>query len=332
MTITDTKDIQRIATVRHPGQAENDNRRRTEIKGQYVSKGQYLAHIGTDMASLAQLATATCQWLGRSRKSLAQSTCRDEWAQSRSYDDAIKMLVHGWPEGVTAAQGILSRLERELPLVAVRRKINRPGVVPYGGTMINLPAVLQGRPDTWIQRRDSEELVKGSKIVRLGMATVVSAGVSEDVMMARASAVYALAETLRRYGKQLHVEVMAQFSFKYDTCYVWTALPAGASLDANKLVFALGHPAFARRIAFALAEMTPAAYHDRSNTEGYGDHQHICDVTTSFPAVARSYDILVDSECYVESTTGRQRLQWTNPEHQVRWIMAMLRRQGVITS
>lgn len=283
---------------------------------------QVIMKLGREVDTLTSLATVPSEtFTPDERQSIVKSSRK--WHGTSSYDAAADLLVYGWPDGVKQATAILKTLETALPASLARRKQFQTGPVPRGGMLINMPAVIGGMPNQFVQRVPSHKLTTGNRLYRVGVNTAVSAGVSPEVLLARSTTIAALVRLLAIRGQQATVDVF--MATKHQDCrslVIWSPCSAGASVDLSKIVFACGHTAMIRRIMFAAMELLPAG---ATSPYTYGSP---VPVARASKAIASQYDLIVDSSAASEDGLPMD-IQWTRPEHQVRWIKAALRKMGV---
>lgn len=292
--------------------------------GIYAGCKQTFTPIG-DVADLLRLAEAPAHdWHGLCE---SRSNRNSTWAGSSNWNEAVDMLTSGWPAGLTKAKSLAKSLTHR-PLLAAYRLESRPSVMPYRSTALHVGHYASGRPDHMIARRSTGQQQTGRDIVRIAVNIRASFAVDPEVLTARAATIGALVLLLTRAGRQVAVTMTDCTAYQHNIhVRTWQVVKPGVGFDLNRLLFAIGHPSMLRRIMFAIDEvMVDAAARggDPLDQWGYGRPESL---TTCAPDIAKSQHVVVDSNCSIDDN-GNELIEWTRPEHQVRWIRYQLRGQG----
>lgn len=159
---------------------------------------------------------------------------------------ATELAMDGWAEGVAEAEEFIASLDREHARQR-RRQYNVAG----GG--VNVGRMLAGNPVHMTRRRKQE----GRKNIRVFVNVGMLSRIKPAFARFRAIAVAAGIELLERSGHRC--ELIAYSGNQYATGAHGFAVEVACvlkqpheKLDLNSIIFALGHPAFLRRMIFAL--------------------------------------------------------------------------------
>lgn len=306
-----------------------------QIKQQYLrqtkdASGREVFHVELPRltAKLEDIANTPMPEWGHRRASQSNSH-GTEWYGTPSYDDMLSKLRSGWPDGTEEMKKLSMLLRPCLPMSQRPKFSHRASVVPRGPLAINVPAVIMGRPDTFVGQFRSNQVTKGNKIIRVCCNQTTSAGVDAKTIMGRGAAVLCLIDTLRAAGKSVDITAVFCVTGGYDqtaskTLITWHIAPAGDLLNLNTLAMAIVNPSGQRRALFSGLELLPMPW-GQSYHYGYGLPQPM---KTTFPEDYKRYDVVADSECAYLG--GRMLLDWSRPEHQIAWVKEQLTALGII--
>ena len=182
--------------------------------------------------------------LPHSRRNGQGWTGRDvEWTQTECMTDAFDIARNGWADGIQLAQEI-----HEL-LIGQHAKERRRKHSIAGGS-VNVGRMLAGNPAHMIARPKRE----GKKIITLFVEGFMSAGIDADNAVIRAALIGAIADILEMNGYSCEIVSITTAVTVRDhrpAYQVATTLKiAGETLNLNDVIFALGHPAYFRRLVF----------------------------------------------------------------------------------
>ncbi len=172
-------------------------------------------------------------WTGRDR----------EWTQTECMADAFDIARNGWADGVELAREL-----HEL-LIGQHAKERRRKHSIAGGS-VNIGRMLAGNPAHMISRPKRE----GKKIITLFVEGFMSSGIDAENAVIRAALIGAITDILEMNGYSCEiVSITTAVTVRgYQPAYqVATTLKiAGEALNLNDVIFALGHPAYFRRLVF----------------------------------------------------------------------------------
>lgn len=189
---------------------------------------------------------------------------------------ALDMARNGWREGAERARPLMDRVKIERP---TRRSITRYAIA---GAVPSVPRYLAGNP--LHMKTHERKVTTQSPVVTLIGATSAPWYVSADLFMAQAVAASAIVDRLEDAG--FRVEVIAGRRESSDPNgaangsgannktghraeMFFRAKAAQDSLDLDRVVFGLGHPAAHRRLLFAIGEIHPDYDSALTGCQGY---------------------------------------------------------------
>lgn len=179
------------------------------------------------------------------------SSGRTAFTGTETFADAVKLAFAGWKDGIGDVNAIRGAIKPKglNPRSYVRRSVVGPGT-------FNMGAIVQGRPDAYVQLRKSNEIKHGNgKIIRIVENISVSAGVSTDVIQTRGAAILALCDALESQGRRVEIVLGMGLSLRGENREVFvTTKKAGETINLPKLAFAMAHPSMMRRLMFAIVE------------------------------------------------------------------------------
>jgi hypothetical protein len=175
---------------------------------------------------------------------------RDRWTLGMSWDDALDAYRGGWAEGAKKAYDLAETIK--LTPTATRQALKRSVV----GGHPNVGAYLAGSPvNMWqVSRQDA----KGRPFVHLYCQINYLARVDASTAFDRGCALVALADALETAGCRVKItgidntEALGGRSKGRMYCSTYGLKEYGERLDVDNIIFTLAHPAFYRRICFAI--------------------------------------------------------------------------------
>lgn len=178
-----------------------------------------------------------------------------DFTRSNSFDHAKELAFGGWKEGAETINKLRASIKPKglNPRSYVRRSVVGPGT-------FNMGAIVQGRPDAYVQLRKTNEIQHGKgKIIRIVENVVVSGGIRPEVIEMRGAAMVALADSLESQGRRCEIILAMGTSFDYQGKAVRetfiTVKKASDRVNIPKLAFAMAHPSMLRRFYFAQLEL-----------------------------------------------------------------------------
>lgn len=172
------------------------------------------------------------------------SKTNPRWSGTQNMQDALDLAENGWKEGIEESNKILELLNVE-NATEKRRKYS------VAGSQVNVGKMLSGNPIHMISRKN----MKGSKRITLFVNVSCSARINAENMRIKAIAVAAMIDILENNGYSCEIvsTVMLNNYIGKSACQMATIIKhAGEKLNLSDIIFTLGHPAFFRRLEFAL--------------------------------------------------------------------------------
>jgi hypothetical protein len=167
----------------------------------------------------------------------------ERWSGTDCMGDAIEIARKGWADGVELAQEIHETLTGQ------HAKERRRKHTVAGGS-VNVGRMLAGNPAHMIARPKRE----GKKVVTFFVECFMSAGIDAQNAIIRAALIGAIADVLEMNGYSCEIVSIstAVTVRRNDPAYqvATTLKAAGETLNLDDVVFALGHPAYFRRLVF----------------------------------------------------------------------------------
>ena len=209
-----------------------------------------------------------------SKESSRDNLRSDGWDLSLGYDGADAAYRGGWAEGAQRAYDLAETLNPR-PMssrTALRRSVT--------GAFPNVGAYLAGRPDSMYAV--SKRQAAGRPYVHLYMPIGYSASVKADTVFERGCALVALTDALETAGCRLRItaidaSLVGRQSVKTKYVGLYELKDYGDDLDVDSLIFTVAHPAFFRRLVFAIRERSPYDQVRARTHNGYGESCEITD-------------------------------------------------------
>jgi hypothetical protein len=192
---------------------------------------------------------------------------RKGWDMGMGMDGAMSMGLSGgfWAQGATDLQKArveIDRMTHRAP--ALERVRSVAGYAPC------IPSHLAGLPEAmWTDGEPEDAPRARSKVLRIGVAASYSAQATQKHVTNRGAAIMSIVDSLENDGFRVEVNAVILAVDERYAPYRWDVVLKSADQDwsPGACAFALAHPAFNRRLAFALKERDPLAY---PNTQSGG--------------------------------------------------------------
>lgn len=199
-----------------------------------------------------------------------ENKAKERWDLSLGYDGAIAAYSGGWAEGASKAYELAEtiRMRPTAPRTALSRSVS--------GGFPNVGAYLAGNPvNMWnVSKREAT----GHPFVHFYMHISFNGGIRAGTAFDRGCALVALADALESAGCRVKVTGVECSDIKgnYRYCAYHELKDYEDRLDVDNLIFTVAHPAYFRRICFALRERSPDDRIRDRTTSGYGT---FCEMT-----------------------------------------------------
>jgi hypothetical protein len=186
----------------------------------------------------------------------------DTWDLNADWSGAMGMAHKGWPEGAKLVEGIASR-------IMAKPSSERAPKWGYdvAGDIPDVGRFMAGRPDNMRRRRKT---FGQSPIITICVNQSVSGGTTATAFRNYGAALLATIDSIESAGRR--VELWSGFAAllgnKRDRLATILTRIKGADepVDMGALAYGVAHPAFFRRLGFAVLERTPEGH----ETWGYG--------------------------------------------------------------
>lgn len=180
---------------------------------------------------------------------------RKEWSGTSTLDEAIQLLEFGWPEGRDMLRSSIGSMAID-DLVGFQLAIE-----PYftnAGDEADIDRYLQGEPENMVAYR--QRVDKLGKRATLLVNSGAHHGVPAESILNRGAALLAVHDVLQKSGYTLGITMVETCTSSmhrndtYATEYRIPIMKPGEYLDEDTIAFCIAHPAFLRRLMFALNE------------------------------------------------------------------------------
>jgi hypothetical protein len=188
----------------------------------------------------------------------------DSWDMGIGYEGAVDAYVGGWAEGAQRAYEMADKLR---PRPQRQRTTLERSVT---GAFPNVGANLAGAPNAMY--RVGKKSAKSRPFVDLHTVTSLSSNVTADDAFNRGCAIVALIDSLESAGCRVRITLHERYD---DQDMRFEVKDYSDRLDIDQLIFTAAHPAFLRRICFALQERSPNPVARASTRANYGRPQEI---------------------------------------------------------
>lgn len=188
----------------------------------------------------------------------------EEWHGTKTFEEAVNLAIHGWPDG------------RKLLMNAMAEAQSAPAFTPslvmdVAGAYPIAALAAAGDPCSMVDLQPVEDRVR--PVVRLVIQRGGSSAYDPHEFLNYGAAVLSYIEGLE--AASFRVEIEVAFAAKIgdiDHYLSVIAKRAEEPIEMDRLAYVLTHPAFFRRIAFAVKESTPGIA-EHLNVNDYGFSQ-----------------------------------------------------------
>ena len=212
------------------------------------------------------------EWMDAPRKKNSMNASQEEpdtkWAGTKTLEEATELMTHGWQAGLNMVkQGLTYELADTGMDDAPQWEIGMAGQRP------NIGAYCSGAPEHMMYMHDTSGQ---EPIIKMIVDVVCSHGVKGSAMINRGIALVGLIDYIESTGKRVHL--IARWATrdhynKRDFTFNVTVKAPEEHMDMGRVAFAIGNPAFSRRIMFKFLENTTP-----SCMSGYGTPRSLTDV------------------------------------------------------
>lgn len=194
---------------------------------------------------------APCLWKGKLESRNAEKD--PEWAGTRTYEEAYKLALYGWPEGINLLTKKLELAEQIVPPTTIPKvRYDVAGFYPHpgraaAGEIFNMASPV--RPDT-----------RTKQAIKMRFDIARCRNVDSDTIITFGAAVCSYINALEISGWPVELTAVAENT---PSCcgrrgpslsFQFPLKKAGFNLSLGTIVFWLAHPAAYRRIEFSAKE------------------------------------------------------------------------------
>jgi hypothetical protein len=230
-----------------------------------------------------------------------------------SFQQALDLGRYGWKEGMRQSLEISDRLESKITGLIERDNIH----YDITGELLDVGRYCAGEPEHWGVWQTEIVEGKGQKFLHLVCNGFVSCGIDKDIVIRRGATLAAFIRLAELGGYRVKVS-LAFVGHSSKASHIWIALKDyGESLDQDKLVFALAHPASFRALGFTVMDTAPTKQIAEDIGIGcfYGSPNEVPEEEQG--------DVYMPCMAYGAG-------QWASEETAGKWLIAELKKQGVL--
>jgi hypothetical protein len=190
----------------------------------------------------------------------------EEWDLSTGYAGAIAAYTGGWSEGAQKVYELAETIRPPRPL-ATRTAFHSS----VAGAFPNVGAFLAGNPKSMYAV--SKKTAQGRPFVHLAIPVGFAWSVNAEHAFNRGCALVALIDALETAGCRVKVTALIVTDRAPASAHFVARFGVkdyGDRLDVDQIIFTVAHPAFFRRIGFAIFERSEHAAVRAESTRGYG--------------------------------------------------------------
>lgn len=199
--------------------------------------------------------------LNSEKASRSTSSTSTEWTGTSSFEEAVKLARHGWPEGRRKLVSALAQAQAA-PRVSPAMVMDVAGAYPVAAL------AAAGDPCSMVDLSPVEDRVR--PIVRLVIQRGGSSAYSASEFTNYGAAVLSYVEGLEAAG--FRCEIVASFAADLRELHHMlsvTVKRAEEPIEMDRMAYVLTHASFFRRIAFAVKESTPGVHEALGSSYGH---------------------------------------------------------------
>lgn len=242
------------------------------------------------------------------------------WDKNMGFPMALKCAKHGWAEGAEKTNRKISQIVAQGEFTkSLFYFTDEPGQYD----LADIGRALSGDNEYWFTERHEKGFGE-PQFVRIVTNMTASSGVNAETLYNRALALACLVTLFER--AEVHTEIWFATTSDGRQGKGMEAITKLKSyyepLDAERIAFCIGHPAFFRRLGFVCDEMLQQpAYQDiwENISFNYGH---------PMPLTVETLEILTPDLVFGEMTSGGE-IDWNNQTTVKRWLKTTLEKYGV---
>jgi len=184
------------------------------------------------------------------------------WTGTETFEGAVDMAQYGWPEGRKRLMVAMAEA-RGAPRMIADMVMDVAGAYPIAAL------AAAGDPCSMVDLQPVEERVR--PIIRLAISRNGSSAYSADEFMNYGAAILSYVEGLENAGFRCEIASYSATALNNGVQeYTSVTLKrAEEHIEMDRMAFCLTHPAFLRRLGFAVSESTPGIWENLGS--GYGE-------------------------------------------------------------
>lgn len=237
------------------------------------------------------------------------------WSGTDTWKEAFNLAKNGYPDLANKINPLSVKLFNK-----ISRYILRPETVYHTeGYVLDVGRWIDGEPEHWLVREETENEMLGQKIAHIIYNGTVSCGIPRDVMEAKGATICSLIKALDYANIRCDLTLVYVNKSGPTLCTV-KLKTAAQDLDMDLVSFAIGHVASFRRVQFGLWETWPTeilrtmgVWPDR----GYGYVDELTNKDYS------SMDLYIGGSEYGNPN-------WTDTNSAIAWVKQQLIKFGVV--
>lgn len=260
---------------------------------------------------MADDAKSIGKWAPHTWEQMASRQIRvDGWGGTRTWEDAKKLALYGWDEGVEKLSDLRDQLVADLARILPTPTL----ILDVEGFTPDVGSFVAGIPEDMLNWRDLPGHTQQHHVV---MNVAVNHTISPDAMILRGLLAAGLVDALEHMGHRVRLDVVSLTQRDIFGALIVHMKSENQALDLERLVFACAHPAMLRRVEFGVLEAQPEEIRHALGVpnRGYG-------------AASNNIKMLDEHECgdiYIGTTLAPKSMLVVYDE-----ILGYMRKAGVI--
>ena len=164
-----------------------------------------------------------------------------------SFEEALVLARHGWPEGAAKARKLLEKLE-----VPMLTSVTSETVYDVTGSYVDVGEYVQGVPECMVDFKEDKRRARFASILVSG---VVGSNIDPGELINRGVCIAALVDTLERSNVRCEVSLVFLNNLSGSVLeYTVVLKQAHDPLNLDVLTFGVAHPSCFRRLVFGAYE------------------------------------------------------------------------------
>ncbi len=230
--------------------------------------------------------------------SVERSAHKTKWTQTKSFDEAVLLMKHGWSDMAQKLVNKLKVIDRKTEMVSKRRAANS-----VAGFHPIVPLYLAGVPTSMV----SYKMVPvKQKVVNITKLFNYHGGIKSDTIINESIKVLQVVRKLEAQGYSVNIDVALGSSAGGRNIATSIRIKnANERLNISKVAFPMVHPSMLRRLMFRYIEVTPNT--TKAYVDGYGAPIQKAEMSKIFPdsiVIPAIWDIDINKVNTVDDIAG----------------------------